>query len=611
MIPEVFECPRCERQFVIDSVPDTGSEEVHCPQCSRFLGVRDIAFVLRTELDEMIERLSFEKDRLEKDEAVYSLTDCDPEMRYYGREVSNVIGVLRARPEGPRATRASDYRVRQSVGAARQLDRPAMPRRGPARNRRSRRRAVSFPRSSTTSKSGAPTVTPVRARRTGWISFPAETPPASAVARRAASVDAARPLGAGRRTPSARASSCRAGVRPDVLLEAVGVVIRGVHGVASKGPAPSRSASARAGRCSSIARSATASGGTPAVACGRERARSSAAGIFAMYCWFIQRSFSGSKTEGDAPTRSRVNSRSISSRERISRSPPGAQPSRARKLKSASGRMPASRHSSTAAAPWRLESFFLSVPRIMPRCANVGNRRAERAKERDVLGRVGEVVVPPDDVRDAHLRVVHADAEVVQRVPVGAHEDEIVQGLGRELDAAADQVVDDDRLVRHPQAHDVPLAGLRAPVALVRRDVPARARVTVGAPRRLGGLALAVELLRRLEGPIGLAFADQPVGGLAVEVVAPRLVEGALVVLEPEPLHGREDLGRELLPRALDVRVLDAEDERSLLVPREEKVVERRARAADVQRARRRGREADAGIVGGIQGGRSYNELKC
>ena len=65
MIPEVFECPRCERQFVIDSVPDDGSEDVHCPQCSRYLGVRDVAFVLRTELDEMIERLTFEKDRLE------------------------------------------------------------------------------------------------------------------------------------------------------------------------------------------------------------------------------------------------------------------------------------------------------------------------------------------------------------------------------------------------------------------------------------------------------------------------------------------------------------------------------------------------------------------
>lgn len=94
MIPEVFECPRCERQFVIDDVPDNG-EQVHCPQCSRFLGVRDVAFVLRSEVDELIERLSFEKDRLEKDEAIYGMTDCDAEMKFYGREVSRVISVLR------------------------------------------------------------------------------------------------------------------------------------------------------------------------------------------------------------------------------------------------------------------------------------------------------------------------------------------------------------------------------------------------------------------------------------------------------------------------------------------------------------------------------------
>jgi hypothetical protein len=73
--------------------------------------VRDIAFVLRTELDEMIERLSFEKDRLEKDEAVYSLTDCDPEMRYYGREVSNVIGVLRRALKDLRALK-DEYRLK-------------------------------------------------------------------------------------------------------------------------------------------------------------------------------------------------------------------------------------------------------------------------------------------------------------------------------------------------------------------------------------------------------------------------------------------------------------------------------------------------------------------
>jgi len=111
MIPEVFECPRCERQFVIDDVPDHGSEEVHCPQCSRFLGVRDIAFVLRTEVDELIERLSYEKDRLEKDEAIYGMTDCDAEMKYYGREVSRVIHVLRGALKELRVLR-EDFRVK-------------------------------------------------------------------------------------------------------------------------------------------------------------------------------------------------------------------------------------------------------------------------------------------------------------------------------------------------------------------------------------------------------------------------------------------------------------------------------------------------------------------
>jgi DNA-directed RNA polymerase subunit RPC12/RpoP len=111
MIPEVFECPRCERQFVIDSVPDAGSEEVHCPQCSRYLGVRDIAFVLRSELDEMIERLGYEKDRLEKDEAFYNLTDCDPELKFYGREVSRVIRVLRGALKDLR-TLKDEYRLK-------------------------------------------------------------------------------------------------------------------------------------------------------------------------------------------------------------------------------------------------------------------------------------------------------------------------------------------------------------------------------------------------------------------------------------------------------------------------------------------------------------------
>jgi hypothetical protein len=65
---------------------------------------------LRSELDELIERLAFEKDRLEKDEAIYGMTDCDAEMKFYGREVSRVISVLRGALKELHHLR-KDYRV--------------------------------------------------------------------------------------------------------------------------------------------------------------------------------------------------------------------------------------------------------------------------------------------------------------------------------------------------------------------------------------------------------------------------------------------------------------------------------------------------------------------
>lgn len=94
MLPEVFECPRCERQFVIDE-PLDGYQTIHCPQCGRYLGDRDLSYVLRSEIDELVERLEFEKNRLESDAAVYGMTDCEAEMKLYGREIPGAVGVLR------------------------------------------------------------------------------------------------------------------------------------------------------------------------------------------------------------------------------------------------------------------------------------------------------------------------------------------------------------------------------------------------------------------------------------------------------------------------------------------------------------------------------------
>jgi len=96
VLPEVFECPQCERQFVFELVEPNSDRSIYCPQCKRYLGEKDINFVLVTEIEELSERLRFERDRLEKDEAVYALTDCaDAELRLYGTEVHKVVAILR------------------------------------------------------------------------------------------------------------------------------------------------------------------------------------------------------------------------------------------------------------------------------------------------------------------------------------------------------------------------------------------------------------------------------------------------------------------------------------------------------------------------------------
>lgn len=95
MLPEVFECPQCKRQFVVELVETADEQSIHCPQCKRYLGEKDLHFVIRTEIDELQERLRFERDRLERDEAVYSMTDCDAELRAYGSEVHKVVAILR------------------------------------------------------------------------------------------------------------------------------------------------------------------------------------------------------------------------------------------------------------------------------------------------------------------------------------------------------------------------------------------------------------------------------------------------------------------------------------------------------------------------------------
>src|SRR5581483_2957299 len=195
------------------------------------------------------------------------------------------------------------------------------------------------------------------------------------------------------------------------------------------------------------------------------------------YWPFIHSSFSSSKTAGALCTSLRSKIAAASSGVISSRSPPGDHPSSIRKLNRASGTMPRSRYSSAEVAP-------LLVGAEDQREMGEHRRLAvERAKQQDVLRRVGEMVVAARDVGDLHVDVIDDDGEVVRRIAVGANENEVVDLLRVEMDIAANQIVKVDGSFFDLEADDVRLS-LRLRCAGVRLRAAA-AGVAIGLARSL------------------------------------------------------------------------------------------------------------------------------
>src|SRR5688572_25498999 len=95
MLPEVFECPQCQRQFVFELFEPAQDCSIYCPQCKRYLGEKDLHFILRTEIEELSERIRFERDRLEKTKPATALAKSTPSLRSSGEEANKVINILR------------------------------------------------------------------------------------------------------------------------------------------------------------------------------------------------------------------------------------------------------------------------------------------------------------------------------------------------------------------------------------------------------------------------------------------------------------------------------------------------------------------------------------
>ena len=224
-------------------------------------------------------------------------------------------------------------------------------------------------------------------------------------------------------------------------------------------------------------------------------------------------------------------------------------------------------------------------------------RRAQRAEDVDLPGRVVDVLVAAEDMGDGHVPVVDDDGEVVGGHAVRPQDDQVVDLAVGDRDRALDQVVPGHFTVgRIRKAHDgfdalghrrQRLARGRAPAAVVQR---------LFATRTLG-FAHGVQLFRRAVAAVGAAGGDELLHHRVVALQALHLVDGAFVVVQAQPGHGREDLVHRILRGTRHVGVFDAQHELPAVVARIGPGIQRGARRAQVQETRGRRRDAGADLL--------------
>ena len=221
---------------------------------------------------------------------------------------------------------------------------------------------------------------------------------------------------------------------------------------------------------------------------------------------------------------------------------------------------------------------------------HAGHRPAERLVDVDLTGRIGQMIVAPDDVRDAHVVVVDHDGQHIHRGSVRSHEDAVVEILVGPGDAALYLVVEHRLPVERgakaqhgldaragPRSDRGPATGRRSG-AVASRGAPPRASPRVlrashsnGRPRPASSICCAT------------CFVALGALGLVDDVAVPIEAEPA------QPVEDGVDGGRR---RALAVRILDAQQHGAAVPPRVEPVEQGRPGPSDVEETRRRRREA-------------------
>ncbi|KFB73760.1 MAG: hypothetical protein AW09_000986 [Candidatus Accumulibacter phosphatis] len=176
------------------------------------------------------------------------------------------------------------------------------------------------------------------------------------------------------------------------------------------------------------------------------------------------------------------------------------------------------------------------------------------------------MVVATDDMRDAHIPVIDDDTEIVGRRPIGARNDQVVKFAIGDLDPTLDKVIPGDHPVGRISEADHRLhPHRRRRQGLARIRTPATIVTWLEACSTLL-LAQLIEFCRRHVTGVGATGQEHFFDDLLVARHPLRLVEGPLVVLEPQPVHAVKNRLHRFRSRTYQVGVLDAQDEAAGMV---------------------------------------------
>ena len=201
------------------------------------------------------------------------------------------------------------------------------------------------------------------------------------------------------------------------------------------------------------------------------------------------------------------------------------------------------------------------------------HRLAQCLIKHHLLGGIGNVVRAANDVADPHVDIIGHHAQVIGRGAVGTQQHDIFDFIIRELHPSQHCIIEIcASCFRHGKADCGRLPCSSAPGRLFTWHSTTDAFIFCRTPISQRRGTLPLQLLLRAEAVVCMSGRDQPRRSLPVQIHPLRLKIRTLIPIQSQPAHAPQDALHHLARGALDIRVLNTQNECPMVMSREQPV---------------------------------------